>query len=100
MTKPHHPQGEYAEGDEVVYHPTGAANTSVGIIKRVITEPEAVGGRQTVKASEDEPRYVPPKNITNCIPYPFLQVIENEHTGKETAYKYESIVEKTRTYEK
>lgn len=59
MTKP--PQRhltDYKEGDEVVYHPTGAANTSVGVVKRVIIEPEAAGGRQTVKASEDEPRYV------------------------------------------
>lgn len=49
---------EVHEGDRVVYRPTGAANTSIGTIKRIITEPEPVGGRQTVQASEDEPRYV------------------------------------------
>lgn len=49
----------FAKGERVVYHPTGASTTSVGEIKRIITEPEAVGGRQTVKASEEEPRYVP-----------------------------------------
>lgn len=48
----------FAEGEKVVYHPTGAQSTSVGEIKRIITEPEAVGGRQTVRASEEEPRYV------------------------------------------
>lgn len=48
----------FEEGERVVYHPTGASSTSVGEIKRIITEPEAVGGRQTVQASEEEPRYV------------------------------------------
>lgn len=48
----------FSEGNKVRYHPTGAGNVSEGEIKRIITEPEAVGGRQTVKASEEEPRYV------------------------------------------
>lgn len=48
----------FSEGDKVKYNPTGAGNVSVGEIKRIITEPEAVGGRQTVQASEEEPRYV------------------------------------------
>lgn len=48
----------FEEGDKVKYHPTGAGNVSEGEIKRIITEPEAVGGRQTVRASEEEPRYV------------------------------------------
>jgi hypothetical protein len=51
-------QEEFREGEKVKYHPTGAGNVSEGEIKRIITEPEAVGGRQTVKASEEEPRYV------------------------------------------
>ena len=52
-------QGEtFSEGDKVRYHPTGAGNVSEGEIKRIIVEPEAVGGRQTVRASEEEPRYV------------------------------------------
>lgn len=49
---------EFQEGDTVVYHPTGAQNISEGEIKRIITEPEAVGGRQTVRASEEDPRFV------------------------------------------
>lgn len=72
----HQPEA-FAEGDKIKYHPTGAGNVSVGEIKRIITEPEAVGGRQTVQASEEEPRYV----------------ILNEHTHKEAAYKHENIGE-------
>jgi hypothetical protein len=68
----------FQKGEKVVYHPTGASNVSVGEIKRIITEPEAVGGRQTVRATEEEPRYV----------------IENAKTRKETGYKAENIVEK------
>ena len=48
----------FEEGDTVEYFPVGAAmQTSVGAIKRIITESEQVG-IQTVKASEDAPRYV------------------------------------------
>lgn len=49
---------DFKEGDHVVYHPTGASNTTTGTIEKIITDPEPVGGRQTVKASEDMPRYV------------------------------------------
>lgn len=56
--KEEHVGETFAEGEKVVYHPTGSNVTSVGEIKRIITEPEAVGGRQTVQASEEEPRYV------------------------------------------
>ena len=56
--KPQEQAGEVQEGERVVYNPTGAGNVSEGIVKRIITEPEAVGGRQTVKATEEEPRYV------------------------------------------
>ena len=71
---------EFKEGDKVVYHPVGGAQqTSVGVIKKVLTHEEEVGARHaTMHASETEPRYV----------------IENEHTHKETAYKRENIVEK------
>lgn len=50
----------FKEGDHVVYHPTGASNTMTGVIEKIIiTDPESVGGRQTMKkASEDMPRYV------------------------------------------
>lgn len=70
---------DFKEGDRVVYHPVGgAAQTSVGTIKRVITHEEEAGVRHTtVHASEQEPRYL----------------IENEHTHKETAYKREHILE-------
>lgn len=71
---------EFQEGDRVVYHPVGGAmQTSVGVIKKILTHEEEVGTRHsTMHASEFEPRYV----------------IENEHTQKETAYKRENIVEK------
>lgn len=72
---------EFKEGDRVVYHPVGgAAATSVGVIKKVLTHVEEVGARHaTMHASQEEPRYL----------------IENEHTHKETAYKLDHIVEKT-----
>lgn len=51
---------EFQEGDRVIYRPVGGAmQTTVGVIKRIITDPEEVGTRHTVvKASEEEPRYV------------------------------------------
>lgn len=66
-------------GQKVIYHPVGhAMQTSVGVIKKILKEPEEVGTRHTVvKATQDEPRYV----------------IENDHTHKEAAYKHENIVE-------
>lgn len=72
---------EFKEGDRVIYHPVGGATqTSVGVIKKILTQEEEVGTRHTtMHASEEEPRYV----------------IENEHTKKETAYKRENIIEKT-----
>jgi hypothetical protein len=78
MTTKH--QSEFKEGDRVVYHPVGGAQqTSVGVIKKILTHEEEVGTRHaTMHASQEEPRYV----------------IENEHTKKETAYKFENIVEK------
>ena len=42
----------FSEGDHVRHHPTGAENVSEGEIKRIIAEPEAVGGHQSIKASE------------------------------------------------
>lgn len=71
---------KYSEGDRVVYRPVGhAMQTTVGVIKKVLTDPEPAGSRGNVaKASEEDPRYV----------------ILNEHTGKETPYKEENIVEK------
>lgn len=70
---------DFKEGDRVIYRPVGGAmQTSVGVIKKVLTHPEEVGTRHTeVKASEEAPRYV----------------IENEHTKKETAYKLENIID-------
>lgn len=59
-SKPEEHAEEVRKGEHVVYHPTGAGNVSTGTVKRIITEPEPVGGRQTVKASEEEPRYVTP----------------------------------------
>lgn len=77
---------EFKEGDRVVYRPVGhAMQTTVGVIKKILTEPEAAGTRGNVaKASEDEPRYV----------------IYNEHTGKETPYKRDNIVEKVTNEDK
>jgi hypothetical protein len=70
---------EVESGCHVEYHPVGGAAgtaTSTGIVKRIITSPEPVGGRQTVQANEDEPRLV----------------IENDNTHVETAYKIQNIV--------
>lgn len=78
MATKHH--SEFKEGDRVVYHPVGGAQqTSIRVIKKVLTHEEEAGTRHTtMHASQEEPRYV----------------IENEHTKKETAYKRENIVEK------
>lgn len=53
-------QKDFKEGDRVLYRPVGGAmQTSVGVIKKVLTHPEEVGSRHTeVKASEEMPRYV------------------------------------------
>lgn len=67
------------EGARVEYHPVGGASgtaTSTGTVKKILTEPEPVGGRQTVNASDEDPRIV----------------IENDNTGHETAYKLMNIV--------
>jgi hypothetical protein len=52
---------EFKEGDRVLYRPVGGAmQTSVGVIKKILTHPEEVGSRHTeVKATEEMPRYVP-----------------------------------------
>ncbi|KAI9146038.1 hypothetical protein BKA69DRAFT_1047048 [Paraphysoderma sedebokerense] len=75
----------YKEGDRVEYRPVeGAQQRTIGVIKRVITEPEEAGTRHTtVKASQDEPRFL----------------IENEHTHKETPYKASAIDRKVETGE-
>lgn len=79
MTTKH--QSEFKEGDRVVYHPVGGAQqTSVGVIKKILTHEEQAGSRHTtMHASPEEPRYL----------------IENEHTKKETVYKRENIIEKS-----
>ena len=60
-------KSEFKEGDRVVYRPVGGAQqTSVGVIKKILTHPEEVGTRHTeVKASEEMPRYVHPPLIFN-----------------------------------
>ncbi|KAG9295072.1 hypothetical protein G9A89_017866 [Geosiphon pyriformis] len=64
-------------GQQVIYHPVGLAmQTTKGVIKEIIVEPEIVGNTQKkVQASEDQPRIL----------------IENLNTKKETAYKLENI---------
>ena len=53
-----------------------ANNKTTGVIKKIITHPEPAGETGvTVKASEEEPRFL----------------ILNDHTQKETAYKLENI---------
>lgn len=44
---------KYQEGDRVVYHPTGAGNESIGVIKQILNEPPVSGATE-----EDYPRYV------------------------------------------
>lgn len=66
----------FSEGDKVEYYPIGAAmQTSVGTIERIISQKETIG-TQIIKATEDVPFFL----------------IKNEHTGKSTAYKMESII--------
>jgi len=73
------PPYDFKIGDQVVYHPVGGSvQTSVGVIRDILTEPEAVETNDrpvTVKASEEMPRFL----------------IENFNTGKTTAYKRENI---------
>jgi len=74
------PPYDFNVDDRVVYHAIGSTmQMSVGIIRDIITEPETVGSNErpvTVKASEEEPRFL----------------IENVNTGKATPYKRENIV--------
>lgn len=46
-------QLQFKEGDRVVYHPTGAGNESIGIVKQILQEPPVSGASE-----EDYPRYV------------------------------------------
>lgn len=64
-------------GTRVIYHPVIHSRcTSVGIVKKILTNPGEVGQRHAmVSASEDSPRYV----------------IENHITHKESAYRAENI---------
>ncbi|CAI2161675.1 17499_t:CDS:2 [Funneliformis geosporum] len=57
-------------GQKVLYHPVGGSQqTTEGIIKEIMTEPEVAGNRQVqIKASETDPRIL----------------IENSNTHKET----------------
>lgn len=67
----------FEKGDRVRYHPTGSTQvTTVGTIVDIITNDKQVG-IQKVHASEERPRYV----------------VRNEHTGKETAYYLENIID-------
>lgn len=43
----------FKEGDRVIYHPTGAGNESIGVIKKIVDEPPMSGASE-----EDYPRYV------------------------------------------
>lgn len=55
------PPYDFREGDVVVYHPIGATQTTtLGLVREVLQEPDIVGeGRPvTVKASEEDPRFV------------------------------------------
>jgi hypothetical protein len=74
------PPYDFEVGQRVVYHAIGSTmQISVGIIRDIITEHETVGSNErpvTVKASEEEPRFL----------------IENVNTGKATPYKRENIV--------
>ncbi len=44
---------EFKPGDRVIYHPTGAGNESVGVIKDILEEPP-----MSNLPYEDYPRYV------------------------------------------
>lgn len=49
---------EIYQGERVKYFPTGAGNVSEGVVKRILTEPQPVGTRSNVPASEEDPRIV------------------------------------------
>ncbi|KAJ1305274.1 hypothetical protein OPQ81_000302 [Rhizoctonia solani] len=72
---------QYKVGQRVQYTAVGGGNVensaTTGEITEVITEPEPAGTTgNTVRASEEEPRYL----------------IKNDNTGKETAYKADNII--------
>jgi len=71
---------QYKTGDRVKYRAAGAATSfTTGEVVDVLTETQPAGATGvSVKASEEEPRYL----------------IRNDNTGKETAYKTENIIEK------
>lgn len=79
----------YREGERVLYYPIGSptssSTVSVGHIVQILTDPELVGQERpvTIHADPSHPRIV----------------IKNEHTGKITAYKPESIIRKLGTDE-
>ncbi|KAJ1305283.1 hypothetical protein OPQ81_000308 [Rhizoctonia solani] len=73
---------QYQVGQKVKYTAIGGGNvensTTSGEILQVITDAEPAGeSGVTVKASEEEPRYL----------------IKNDNTGKTTAYKADNIIE-------
>ncbi|KAL1921666.1 uncharacterized protein VTP21DRAFT_10308 [Calcarisporiella thermophila] len=70
---------KYNKGDRVEYRPVeGGMQTTTGQIVDILTEPDVAGERgQTLKASEQEPRYV----------------IRNDNTQKETGY-FSSAIER------
>ncbi|KAG8706978.1 hypothetical protein FRC11_007787 [Ceratobasidium sp. 423] len=75
---------QYRVGQKVRYTAIGGGNVenseTTGEIVEVITNPEPAGtSGVTVKASEEEPRYM----------------IKNDNTGKSTAYKADNIIEVT-----
>lgn len=55
-------QLKFKKGDRVVYHPTGAGNESIGIIKEIVKEPPMPN-----LPNEDYPRYVSIQAI--CVRY-------------------------------
>lgn len=72
------------QGERVEYYLTGAGNVSEGEVKRTITEPESVGSRQTVRASEDDPRVV--HNHIDCLacsPYLFIRLLKMSKLTKK-----------------
>ncbi|CAE6383200.1 unnamed protein product [Rhizoctonia solani] len=75
---------QYQVGQKVKYHAIGTAtsatenSSTTGEIVGILTETQPAGTTgSTVKASEEEPRYL----------------IKNDNTGKDTAYKSDAIVE-------
>ena len=74
-------------GERVLYHPVGSVSSaSVGRITQILTDPELVGQERpvTIHADPSHPRIV----------------IQNEHTGKTTAYRPESIIRKVKEDER